>query len=250
MDRRAHRGLPAITPVWVMADESLVASLRSTRIGIGTAPPRRDIARSDGPDRHDRPSSPECDGLGLAAGPSRNSPGSCPMADDTSAARASPAPAAGGSPPATGIPEGGQAGPRLADPRRGRREPEPVGRQRRPAVDRARVRCVADAAEPGRGRLLAGPRGVRAVAGGPRRSLRPQADADPRRRPVGAGLHPGGLAPSIEVLIFARIFGGVSAGMAYPTTLALIAALWSGAGRTARSRCGRRSVARSRPWAR
>ena len=39
-------------------------------------------------------------------------------------------------------------------------------------------------------------------------------------------------APSIEVLILARIVGGVSAGMAYPTTLALIAALWSGPGRT------------------
>ena len=30
----------------------------------------------------------------------------------------------------------------------------------------------------------------------------------------------------------ARIVGGLSAGMAYPTTLALIAALWSGPGRT------------------
>ena len=39
-------------------------------------------------------------------------------------------------------------------------------------------------------------------------------------------------APTIEVLIVARIIGGVSAGMAYPTTLALIAALWSGPGRT------------------
>ena len=39
-------------------------------------------------------------------------------------------------------------------------------------------------------------------------------------------------APSIEVLIVARIVGGLSAGMAYPTTLALIAALWSGPGRT------------------
>ena len=39
-------------------------------------------------------------------------------------------------------------------------------------------------------------------------------------------------APSIEVLAVARIVGGVSAGMAYPTTLALIAALWSGPGRT------------------
>jgi EmrB/QacA subfamily drug resistance transporter len=39
-------------------------------------------------------------------------------------------------------------------------------------------------------------------------------------------------APSVEVLIVARLIGGVSAGMAYPTTLALIAALWSGPSRT------------------
>jgi MFS transporter, DHA2 family, multidrug resistance protein len=39
-------------------------------------------------------------------------------------------------------------------------------------------------------------------------------------------------APSIEVLVLARIVGGLSAGMAYPTTLALIAALWSGPART------------------
>src|SRR6478672_4331482 len=39
-------------------------------------------------------------------------------------------------------------------------------------------------------------------------------------------------APNIEVLIGARLFGGVAAGMAYPTTLALITALWSGAART------------------
>jgi EmrB/QacA subfamily drug resistance transporter len=40
-------------------------------------------------------------------------------------------------------------------------------------------------------------------------------------------------APNIEVLILARIGGGVSAGMAYPTTLALITALWApGPGRT------------------
>ena len=39
-------------------------------------------------------------------------------------------------------------------------------------------------------------------------------------------------APTIEVLIVARILGGLSAGMAYPTTLALIAALWSGPART------------------
>ena len=39
-------------------------------------------------------------------------------------------------------------------------------------------------------------------------------------------------APSAEVLFFARIVGGISAGMAYPTTLALITALWAGPGRT------------------
>ena len=39
-------------------------------------------------------------------------------------------------------------------------------------------------------------------------------------------------APTDEVLAFARIIGGVSAGMAYPTTLALITALWSGQPRT------------------
>ena len=35
-----------------------------------------------------------------------------------------------------------------------------------------------------------------------------------------------GFAPTIEVLFFGRLFGGFAAGMAYPTTLALIAALW------------------------
>lgn len=39
-------------------------------------------------------------------------------------------------------------------------------------------------------------------------------------------------APSIEVLVTARILGGVAAGMAYPTTLSLITALWRGDGRT------------------
>jgi EmrB/QacA subfamily drug resistance transporter len=39
-------------------------------------------------------------------------------------------------------------------------------------------------------------------------------------------------APSDEVLFLARLLGGLSAGMAFPTTLALITALWSGPGRT------------------
>jgi DHA2 family multidrug resistance protein-like MFS transporter len=40
------------------------------------------------------------------------------------------------------------------------------------------------------------------------------------------------LAPSDTVLVVARILGGVSAGMAFPTTLALVTALWSGPART------------------
>lgn len=41
-----------------------------------------------------------------------------------------------------------------------------------------------------------------------------------------------GTAGSIGVLFAARLIGGVAAGMAFPTTLALITALWSGAART------------------
>jgi MFS transporter, DHA2 family, multidrug resistance protein len=39
-------------------------------------------------------------------------------------------------------------------------------------------------------------------------------------------------APADGVLIAARILGGVAAGMAYPTTLAVITALWSRPART------------------
>jgi len=39
-------------------------------------------------------------------------------------------------------------------------------------------------------------------------------------------------APNETVLFGARVLGGLSAGMAYPTTLALITALWAGPGRT------------------
>jgi EmrB/QacA subfamily drug resistance transporter len=41
-----------------------------------------------------------------------------------------------------------------------------------------------------------------------------------------------GFAPSDTVLFGARVFGGLAAGMAFPTTLALITALWAGPGRT------------------
>src|SRR5271165_6394782 len=39
-------------------------------------------------------------------------------------------------------------------------------------------------------------------------------------------------APTVEILVVARLVGGLSAGMAYPTTLAFITALWSGPSRT------------------
>jgi MFS transporter, DHA2 family, multidrug resistance protein len=39
-------------------------------------------------------------------------------------------------------------------------------------------------------------------------------------------------APSDSVLVVARLLGGLAAGMAFPTTLALITALWSGPART------------------
>jgi EmrB/QacA subfamily drug resistance transporter len=41
-----------------------------------------------------------------------------------------------------------------------------------------------------------------------------------------------GLAPSVGVLFAARVLGGIAAGMAFPTTLALVTALWSGPART------------------
>jgi hypothetical protein len=57
-------------------------------------------------------------------------------------------------------------------------------------------------------------------------------------------------ASSVGILIGARILGGLAAGMAFPTTLALITALWSGPGARARSHCGRASAVRSRRSAR
>ena len=41
-----------------------------------------------------------------------------------------------------------------------------------------------------------------------------------------------GFSPSIGVLFVARLIGGLAAGMAFPTTLAMITALWSGPART------------------
>lgn len=41
-----------------------------------------------------------------------------------------------------------------------------------------------------------------------------------------------GFAPTVDILFLARVLGGLAAGMAFPTTLALITALWSGSART------------------
>jgi EmrB/QacA subfamily drug resistance transporter len=41
-----------------------------------------------------------------------------------------------------------------------------------------------------------------------------------------------GFAGSVEILFLARVLGGISAGLAFPTTLAIITALWSGPPRT------------------
>ena len=41
-----------------------------------------------------------------------------------------------------------------------------------------------------------------------------------------------GFAGNFEILFLARVLGGVSAGLAFPTTLAIITALWSGPPRT------------------
>ena len=54
-----------------------------------------------------------------------------------------------------------------------------------------------------------------------------------------------GFAGNFEILFLARVLGGVSAGLAFPTTLAIITALWSGPPRTKAITCGRRSVVRS-----
>ena len=109
------------------------------------------------------------------------------MADDTSTADASPAPAPAGAPPVRGS-RGRASDPRLADPRRGRREPQPLGRQRRAAVDRRRVRRIADVAGPRRRRLLARPRGIGPVARRARRPIRPQDAAPPGCRALDSGL--------------------------------------------------------------
>src|SRR5262249_1078170 len=105
-------------------------------------------------------------------------------------------------------------------------------RQRRPARHRHRVRLVADHARPRRRRLLARPAAsvlyLGALGDRDGRKMMLVLGGSPSIPPSIAAAYP----PSDIFLSFARIVGGISAGMAYPTTLALITALWAGPART------------------
>ena len=88
-------------------------------------------------------------------------------------------------------------------------------------------------ARPHRGRLLARPGGVGALPRRARRPLRPQADADPRHGAVDPRVPARRVRADRHGPVRRRaLLGGLAAGMAYPTTLALITALWSGPART------------------
>ena len=144
--------------------------------------------------------------------------------------------------------------PRVADPRRRRRQPQPVGRERRPAIDRA-------AFDSSQAQLDLVAVGYSLGLACSVLWLGALGDRYGRKLMLILGMVlsiPACLlaafAPTIEVLVLARIVGGFSAGMAYPTTLALIAALWSGPARTrsialwsATRRRDRRAAGRSSP---
>ena len=100
------------------------------------------------------------------------------------------------------------------------------------SLHRKGVRRIANRIESGGGGLFTGTGQLGPLARSAGRPLRPQDDAPAGRGAFRAGVPDRRIAGSIEVLIGGRVIGGVSAGMAYPTTLALIAALWSGQART------------------
>jgi DHA2 family multidrug resistance protein-like MFS transporter len=155
------------------------------------------------------------------------------MADDPSAVHASPAPAAASSPPDTGVPEGGQV--------------ILISLILVAAVANLNL-SVANVALPSIGAAFdASQTSLDLVAVGYSLGLAASvlwlgAIGDRYGRKMllllGVGLSIpfcllAAFAPSIEVLIVARIGWGICAGMAYPTTLALITALWApGPGRT------------------
>ncbi len=100
--------------------------------------------------------------------------------------------------------------------------------------DRQGVRLLADRARTSsRSATRSGSPASVLVSRRARRSLRAQDDADPRRRRCRSRRRLlAAYAPTDGVLFVARLVGGLAAGMAYPTTLALITALWSGPART------------------
>ena len=82
-----------------------------------------------------------------------------------------------------------QGGAWHAHPRRGGRQPEPVGGERRPALDRCVVRRVADGPRPRGRRLLARSRGIRPLVRRPGRPIRTQADDRPGHAHHDPGVH-------------------------------------------------------------
>ncbi len=82
----------------------------------------------------------------------------------------------------------GQGGPHGPDPRRGCRQPQPRGRERRPSRHRQGLRRRPGQPQPGRGRILAGARRLGALSRGAGRSLRTEDDAPARDRAGDTGL--------------------------------------------------------------
>jgi hypothetical protein len=111
------------------------------------------------------------------------------------------------------------------------RQPEPASREFRAALDRPGIRFLADDSGFDRGRLLAGVGCIGPLSWRAWRSLRARADAHLGMAPSVPACLLAAFAPSDGCCSLLGVLGGISAGMAYPTTLALVAALWSGPGR-------------------
>ncbi len=140
--------------------------------------------------------------------------------------RSPPATAEGGAPPEC------QDRPRVAHVRRGGRQPRPsVANVALPSIGASYNRCqttldliaVGYSLRPGCFRPLVRRHG---------RPIRAEDDDRPGDLITIPASLVAGFAPSDTVLFGARVVGGLAAGMAYPTTLALITALWSGPART------------------
>ena len=114
------------------------------------------------------------------------------MADDAAArarTRSAGRPGAGRS----RHPIGRRPDSRVPDPRRGGRQPQPVGRQCRVAIDRPRLHGVADSARSRSGRVLAGLGCIRPLARSHRGPVRPKDAAAARYRALDPSLPGGGV---------------------------------------------------------